>query len=166
MAVKSLLKSEVKAWLDKSAKSELYASNMYKHLSNQCQRLGYFGAQKFFLNESKDEIEHYEKLVNYTNDMGDILVMPSLPAINESVKTIGDCLDVAYEIELELMKQYQKFYEEAEDKYEDCITATFIIEFLQIQRKSVGEYGDLISRYEKNKDDVFEFDEMMEDLVK
>ena len=120
------------------------------------------GAQKFFLKESNEELTHYEGLVNFMNDMGDIASMPFIPKITNPVKTIGDALSIAYQTELDLLKQYQKFYEDAE-RSGDCITSTFLIEYMQIQRKSVGEYGDLISRYEKNEKDVFEFDEYMGD---
>lgn len=165
MPVASLLKPEIKKWLEKSVESELYASNFYKHLANQLQRLGFFGAQKYFLNESAEELTHYQKLIDYINDMGGVINIPEVAQITDSIKNIGDALELSYDIELSLMKQYQEFYEEAEEKYSDCVTATFIIEFLQIQRKSVGEYGDLISRLEKNKTDVFEFDEYMGELI-
>ena len=45
---KSLLSPEVKAALDEAIHAELYASNLYLHLANQLQRLGYFCAQAFF----------------------------------------------------------------------------------------------------------------------
>lgn len=150
--VKSLLKPKVQSWLEKSLASELYASNLYKHIANQLQRLGYFGAQSYYLKESAEELEHYQKLVGYCNDMGWVAPVPAVPKMTDKILNISDALEISYETELELMKQYEKFYEEAEDKYEDCITATFIIEFLQIQRKSVGEYGDLIARLALNGD--------------
>lgn len=157
----SLLKPDIKKWLNKSVESELYASNFYKHMANQLQRLGFLGSQKYFLNESAEELTHYQKLVDYTNDMGDVIEIPQIPKVNETIKSIKDALTSAYDLELSLMRQYEKFYDEAEDKYSDCVTATFIIEFLQIQRKSVGDYGDLIARYDRNPVDVFEFDEYL-----
>lgn len=72
-----LLKPEIKIWLEKSLASELYVSNLYKHFANQLQRLGYFGAQKYYLKESADELSHYQKLADYCNDMG--WVAPFLP---------------------------------------------------------------------------------------
>lgn len=165
MPVKSILKPEIKKWFEKSMESELFASHLYSQLANHCQRLGYFGAQKYFLNESKEELSHYQTLVDYVNDMGDIIPVPAVPKMSEKIDGIIDALEIAYSTEINLMKQYQHFYEDAEESG-DCITSTFIIDFMQIQRKSVGEYGDLISRCEKNKADVFEFDEYMGDLVK
>lgn len=162
--VTSLLKPEIKSWLEKSLASELYASNLYKHIANQMQRLGFFGAQKYYMNESAEELTHYQKLVDYINDMGDVCPVPAVERISDKIMNIGDALELSYETELDLMKQYQKFYEEAEDKYEDCITAIFIQQFILIQVKSVGEYGDLISRFDKNRNDVFEFDEYIGEL--
>lgn len=66
----SLLNNEIKSLLEKALASELYVSNLYKHIANQLQRLGYFGAQSYFLKESADELSHYQKLSDYCNDMG------------------------------------------------------------------------------------------------
>lgn len=158
--VTSLLKPEIKTWLDKSIASELYASNLYKHIANQLQRMGLFGAQKYYLKESADELEHYQRLVDYVNDMGSVAEVPAVPKMTDKIANLMDALEISYETELELMKQYQEFYEKAEDDYGDCVTATFIIEFLQIQRKSVGEYGDLIAKLSLNAD-LYEFDEFL-----
>ena len=163
--MKSLLKPEVKKWFDKSAKSELFAHNLYQHLANQCQRIGLFGMQKYFLHESREEMSHFQKLSDYVNDMGDVLEVPEVSKILANVKSVSDALDAAYKAELDLMKQYQTFYEEAEEAG-DCITSTFLIEFMQLQRKAVGEFADLIARFELNKTDVLEFDEYVGELVK
>lgn len=165
MPIKSLLKPEIKKWFEKSASSEFYASHLYQYMANQFQRLGLFGVQKYFLNESKEELEHYQKLVDYVNDMSDLLIVPEVKRIDESIKDISNALMMAYDFELKLMKQYQEFYEDAEEAG-DCVTSTFLIDFMQLQRKSVGEFGDLISRLNQNPTDVFEFDEYVGDLVK
>lgn len=165
MIVTSLLKPEIKLLLNKACGSELKASHLYQYLANQMQRLGYFGAQKYFLHESMEERKHYQKLADYMNDMGDIASVPMIDAFMNKISSIGDALDLAFITEKDLMYEYQKSYEDAEEKG-DCITSTFLIEFLQIQRKSVGEFGDLIGRYQKNPSDVFEFDEYIGELVK
>ena len=157
----SLLSTEVRDWLQKSISSELYASHLYKSLANQLQRRGLFNIQKFFLGESADELKHYQILVDYMNDRNDCADLPMIPPIADRIIDAGDALRIAYETELNLLNQYIEFYEKAEDEYMDCITAQFLLQFIEIQRKAVGEYGDLNSRYEKNKNDVFEFDEYM-----
>lgn len=154
--METLLKPKIKDLLNKSILSELYASNLYKHIANQLQRLGLFGSQKFFLKESAEELEHYQTIVNYVNDMGDVADMPQIPTMKDKVNSLSDAIEIAYETEVELMKHYQEAYELAEDS-KDCITATFFIDFMQIQRKAVGQYGDLISRLKLNGD-IYQFD--------
>lgn len=145
MEVKSLLSANMKKWLQKSIESELYASNFYKHLANQLQRLGYFGSQAFYLNESADELKHYQIIVEFMNDMGDVAEVPKVDAIKDKVGSIGDSLELAYEIEMDLYEQYKQFYKIAED--EDCSVGQFLLQFIEIQRLAIGEYGDLISKY-------------------
>ena len=164
MPITNLLKPEVMKWFEKSLASELYASNFYKHLANQLQRIGMFGAQSYFLKESADELEHYQKLVDYINDMGGVAPVPAVPKMLDPVPNISVALELALETEMELMEQYKKFYSEAEDKYEDCVTATFLIFFLQTQRESVGAYMDLKARLELNPSDLFEFDEFIKEF--
>lgn len=160
--LKSILKPELKKWFEKVAAQELYASNLYKFMANQMQRMGFFGLQGYFAKESLEELNHYQKLADYVNDLQDVLGVPAVPKIDEDVTDIGKALMIAYEFEHDLMGMYQDFYE-ASEKAGDCVTASFLIEFMQIQRKSVGEYGDFISRYEQNPKDVFEFDEYFKD---
>jgi ferritin len=161
MEVKSLLSANMKKWLQKSIESELYASNFYKHLANQLQRLGYFGSQAFYLNESADELKHYQIIVEFMNDMGDVAEIPKVDAIKDKLTSIGDSLELAYEIEMDLYEQYKEFYKIAED--EDCAVGQFLLQFIEIQRLAIGEYGDLISKYkiaEQTKEILF-FDKAM-----
>lgn len=162
MKVKSLLTDNMKGWLQKSMASELYASNLYKHIANQLQKIGFFGGQKFYLAESSDELTHYQKLVDIVNDFGDVIDVPRVDAIKEIIEGLDDALEISYETELGLLNQYKEFYEMAED--EDCVLGQAILQFLEIQRKAVGEYGDLISRYNlcgKNESAILEFDEYL-----
>ncbi len=164
MKIKSLLNADVKKMFSEVAAEELYASHLYQHFSNHCQRLGLFGSQKYFKKESGEELNHYQKLADYVNDMGDVLDVPAVPTVSEKVEGISDCLEMAYEFEVSLMKLYQKFYDKAEDSG-DCVTATFILDFLNLQRTSVGEYGDLIARLQLAPNDLLEFDEYMGEQV-
>lgn len=162
LIVKDLLSPKVKTLLEKSIHSELYASNLYKHVANNLQRLGYFGGQKYYLKESADELTHYQILVDYCNDMGWVAPMPTIEAITNPIISMEDALRYQYEAETKLLNDYEEFYDEAEE--EDCITAQFLLQFLEIQRKSVGEVGDLIARYNRcgmNEAAILEFDEFL-----
>jgi len=143
MLPKMIISQECKDMLDDAVHSELYASNLYKHIANEVQRLGYLGTAKFFLKESKDELKHYQLHVEFQNDVGTVAKVPMIEAMNESIKTLSDAIETGYETELQLYNDYKKWYGEASD---DPGVQQFLLQFLEIQRTSVGEYGDLLSR--------------------
>lgn len=143
MTPKMIISPELKKALDEAVHSELYASNLYKHIANQLQRLGYFGAQKFFAAESASELEHYQLHVNFQNDVGTVATVPAIEAMNETIATLSDAVETGYETELQLYNDYKRWYEQAAS---DPVVQQFLLQFLEIQRTSVGEYGDLLAR--------------------
>jgi len=143
MTPQLIISTDLKDMLDDAVHSELYASNLYKHIANELQRIGYFGANKFFLNESADELKHYQLHVEFQNDVGTVANIPAIEAMNESIKTLSDAVELGYETELELYNNYKKWYKQAEY---DPVVQQFLLQFLEIQRLSVGEYGDLLAR--------------------
>jgi len=147
---KSLLSPEVKAALDEAIHAELYASNLYLHLANQLQRLGYFGAQAFFLKESASEREHYQLHADYQNDRGDVATIPDLPAVRAPIKSLRDAIELGYATEKGLGDKYASAYTQCAS---DPMTQQFLLQFLEIQRKSIGEYGDWLSRLDRTGDD-------------
>jgi ferritin len=138
-----IISGDLKRMLDDAVHSELYASNLYKHVANQLQRLGYFGATKFFLNESADELKHYQLHVEFQNDVGTVAKVPMVEAMTESIKSFSDAIELGYETELELYNNYKDWYSQANS---DPVVQQFLLQFLEIQRTSVGEYGDLLAR--------------------
>ena len=146
MLVKSLLPKAIEAMLNEAVQSELYASHLYKHVANQLQRIGYFGAQKFFASESADELEHYQKHADFLNDRGTVAKVPMLEAITDPVASLRDALEIAYETELQLGKDYDRWYKASAD---EPSVQQHLLQFIEIQRKSVGEYGDLLARMDR-----------------
>lgn len=143
MLPKMIISAELKNMLDDAVHSELYASNLYKHLANQVQRLGYFGVQKFFLRESATELEHYQLHANFQNDVGTVAEVPAIEAMTESIKSLSDAVELAYDTEMELYNNYKKWYAKAAS---DPAVQQFLLQFIEFQRTSVGEYGDLLAR--------------------
>ena len=159
--LKSLLSKDMKESMQDAVQVELQQASLWKSLANQMQRLGYFGSQKYFLAESAEELSHYQMHVEFMNDMGDCADLPKIDAINDKVKTIGDALEIGYEIELDVYNQYKEFYEKSTS--EDVVVAQYLLQFLEIQRKAVGHYGDLLAKYkvaEETKEILF-FDKSM-----
>lgn len=164
MLGKSLLSASMKKGLQSALQVELYQSNLWKHLANQLQRLGYFGSQKYFLAESAEELTHYQIIVDFINDMGDVASVPAIEAINDKVASIGDALEIGYETELDVLNQYKKLYKQAEE--EDCAVGIFLQQFITIQVKAVGQYGDLLAKYKVAEEtkELLEFDEHIADV--
>lgn len=128
--------------LNEAGEKELTASNTYRYLASCMQKYGFFGAQKYFLKESEDEIKHYQMLVDYANDRGVELEMPELPEIDTEAGDLIGALHMAYGMEIELENKYVGWYGKV-----GVVTQVFLQKMLKIQRKSIGEYGDLIARY-------------------
>ena len=148
MPTKPLISKQVESSLNAAIASEFYASHLYRHLANHLQRLGYFGAQKFFLGEAADELTHQQKLADFMNDMGAVAQTPAIEAMTEAVGSLADALESAYDTEAQLLKDYVAWHRSA-----DPVTQQFLLQFIEIQRRSVGEFGDWISRLDRCGDD-------------
>jgi len=139
----SLLSASDKKKLNQAVEHELFASNFYKYAASCSQRQGLFGAQKFFEKESADELTHYFKLRDFFNDRGDEADMPQIDAVEfkDGIDLMG-ILDAAYELEKDLSEFYNDFYFATKD----ATVQVQLHDFVEIQTKAVGEYGDLIAR--------------------
>lgn len=163
MLVKSMLSAEMKKGLQQSIYWELYQSNLWKSLANQLQRLGLFGSQKYFLAESAEELTHYKIIVEFMNDMGDCADLPKIEAIEDKVKNIGDALEIGYETETDVYNHYKDFAKDA--LKEDLAVYNFLQQFIDIQVKAVGAYGDLLAKYKiaEETKEILEFDQHISD---
>jgi ferritin len=136
---------------EKALQYELGHFYMYKLLANKCQMMGYFGAMDYFLAESKEEEEHYQKHIDFLNDEGVLGKLPTLvPEKDSDVKSLHDSIDMAYENELDLLKYYREMYKEEAMEYPEI--ASYLNFFLDTQREAVGFYGDILAMFESEKD--------------
>ena len=162
--VPSLLSPSLKAALMQGLTQELVQASLWKSLANQMQRYGFFGTQKYFTKESAEELGHYQIIVDFMNDLGDMAEVPAIEAPTAKAEEIGDALVIAYNKEVEVYNLYKTIYALAVSQ--DAVVAQFLLQFLNIQKEAVGAYGDLISRYATaNKtSEILEFDEYIGEL--
>jgi ferritin len=87
-----------------------------------------------------------------------------IDAVTEKVNNVGDALDAGYSIELDVYNQYKEFYEKAQK--EDVSVAQYLLQFVEIQRKAVGHYGDLLAKYKiaETTKELLEFDQHIADV--
>lgn len=135
-------------------KDEYTAHYYYRAAANWCQDMNYKKAAEFFKNEAVDELGHAEKLQEYIVDFN---VQPEIPQAPTKHKfdNLIDIIHGAYEMELGLMKAYNK---DSQDIFSDDITTfDFLTKFRKIQKGAVVEYNDLINGSELiDKKDKFQ----------
>lgn len=140
--------------LTERLKDEYTAHYYYRAATNWCNDMNYKKAGSFFENEAKDELEHAESLQKYMTDFN---IIPEIPVakINHTFKDLIDVVNGAYEMELALMKAYNK---DSQSVFSDDITTFDVLtKFRKIQKGAVVEYNDLINGYSLiNKNDKFQ----------
>lgn len=149
MKPRMLISTECKNMLDQAIELEMSQSHLWKHIANHMQRVGFFGAQKYFLKESAEELEHYQLIVDFQNDVGTVAKVPDLDRLTEAFDTLQKAMTVAYNTEVDVYRDYSRFYANESDP----VVQQFLLQFLEIQRKAVGAYGDLLARLELAGDD-------------
>jgi ferritin len=140
--------------LNARIKDEYTAHYYYRAASNWCQDMNYKKAAEFFKNEAVDELGHSEKLQEY---MVDFNIQPEIQQAptKHTFDNLIDIIHGAYEMELGLMKEYNK---NSQDLFNDDITTfDFLTKFRKIQMGAVVEYNDLINATELiDKKDKFQ----------
>jgi ferritin len=123
-------------------KDEYTAHYYYRAATNWCADMNYKKAAAFFENEAKDELEHAETLQKYMTDFN---IIPEIPTakISHSFTSLEEIINGAYEMELGLMKAYNK---DSQTLFDDDITTFDVLTKLRkIQKGAVIEYNDLIN---------------------
>jgi ferritin len=141
--------------LNKFGKLELTASQSYLHLANRMKTLGYFGAEKFFMAESNGERDHYQKIEKFANDLGGELSVEALDGVNTDVQDIKSALQMAYQMEKDLLMAYETSARRADISLKVVL---LLQDFTTHQVEAVGEYGDLLARLELT-DNMLLFDQ-------
>lgn len=114
------------------------------------QQSGYFGAQAYFQQESAEELTHYQKHVDFLNDMGVLAKLPTLAPEKADNESLEEAIQAAYDNELDLLKYYQKLWKE--EAMEVPQVGAYLNEFLLIQSEHVGVYGDFLALLKDEKD--------------
>lgn len=141
--MESLLTPTEQTELNKFGLLELTASHTYLHLANRMKTLSYFGAEKLFLEESKGERKHYLKIEEFCNQLNGELSVEALDKVTSTVSNIKEALEMALEMEKDLLLEYESSAKKAELSLKVVL---LLQEFTTHQVGAVGEYNDLLAR--------------------
>lgn len=136
------LSDKVVKMLTDRIKDEYTAHYYYRAAANWCQDMNYVKASEFFKAEAVDELGHAQDVEEY---MVGFNVQPEIPQAptKHTFKNLIDIINGAYEMELGLMKEYNK---NSTDIFsEDITTFDFLTKYREIQKGAVVEYNDLIN---------------------
>jgi ferritin len=126
------------------AAEELYANRHYLYAASCSQSRQLLGFQKFYEGEAEEELEHWQGWRDIANDYGFEIEMPATKAVEFKDETVEGVLTTSYKLELGLMKEYEKAYDEAESNS----LKVDIQKYITKQRKAVGQYADLLAEVE------------------
>lgn len=153
---KTLINTTEQSGINEAIVNELSAEAMYRGLANAAQYIGLFGFQKYFLNEAANEAKHYQRLVDAANDLG---FLPTYEVTTPIVSTEpAEMINIAAEAELKLLD----FYSEKATTQNAALHQLYL-EFVEIQRKSVGEIMDIKARFDLGGD-IYMFDNYLGSL--
>jgi len=150
----NLLQSTDEKNFQKAVGKELYASNHYLYSASCAQRGGWTGSQKYFEKEAEDERVHYLKIRNFLNDRGSEAEMPEIPEVELKEGSLTDLYKQAYDLEVDLGTFYNDWFNDTRD----ATVKVFLIKMIEIQTKSIGEYGDLLARIDKVGEPLFDIE--------
>jgi ferritin len=128
--------------LEARLKDEYTAHLIYKNAANWCKNVNYKHAAAFFEAEATDELTHAQKLQDYLTQWN---VLPQIPvcAVPNTLTSLVDCINVAYEFEYALLKSYSDLQNALDGPHP--ATFNFIQQFVDIQNESVGVFSDLLN---------------------
>lgn len=137
------LNSTIVDMINERIGDEYLAHYFYTCASNWCEEVGYTNAGKFFLDEADAELVHAKKLQKYLLDWN---IVPKIPKVETDhvVKSLVDCINQAYRIEYNLYQKYDEISRHISQL--DLATFDFLSEFRLIQKDSVAEFANLLSK--------------------
>lgn len=138
------LSPEVMSILSPLAEVEYAQSSFYIQLAAIANRLGFFKAEKYFLEESAEERMHFLKHYEYIQGMGSKFQVPALSKPETDGKSLYDLVEKALNMEVTVTDAYRAAAKKLMDL--DPITYNHIMWFINIQIEAVKFYLDACAK--------------------
>ena len=122
---------------------ELAQSSFYVQLANICNEKGFLKAEQYFLNESKEEREHFLIHYEYVTGQGSYFQTPAIEEFEEYAETLYEITELALIMEGKVSEMYKKAALEMASL--DQMTYNHLLQFLKIQQDAMKFYIDATS---------------------
>jgi ferritin len=122
---------------------ELAQSSFYVQLANLCNKKGFLKAEAYFLNESKEEREHFLIHYDYVTGKGSDFQTPAIEEFEEYAETLYEITELALIMEGKASEMYKKAALEMASL--DQMTYNHLLQFLKIQQDAMKFYIDATS---------------------
>ena len=119
---------------------ELAQSSFYVQLANLCNKKGFLKAEAYFLNESKEEREHFLIHYDYVTGQGSEFQTPEIEEFEESAETLYEITELALTMEGKVSEMYKKAALDMANI--DQMTYNHLLQFLKIQQDAMKFYID------------------------
>jgi ferritin len=119
---------------------ELAQSSFYVQLANLCNKKGFLKAEAYFLNESKEEREHFLIHYDYVTGQGSEFQTPEIEEFEESAETLYEITELALTMEGKVSEMYKKAALDMATI--DQMTYNHLLQFLKIQQDAMKFYID------------------------
>jgi ferritin len=138
------LSPEVMAILSPLAEIEYYQSSFYIQLAALSNKLGFYKAEKYYLQESLEEREHFLKHYEYIQGMGSEFQVPSMSKPETSAKNLYDLTEKALNMEETVTDAYRAAAKKLMEL--DPISYNHLTYFLNVQVEAVKFYMDACAK--------------------
>jgi ferritin len=119
---------------------EIAQSSFYVQLANLCNEKGFLIAEDYFLNESKEEREHFLIHYNYVTGQGSYFQTPAIEEFVEEANNLYDIVELALSMEARVSEMYKSAASEM--AMLDQMTYNHLLQFLKIQQDAMKFYID------------------------
>ena len=99
--------------LNEQINLEFYSSNLYLQMASWCEGQGLNGCNFFLRSQSKDEMQHMQKLFNYVNETGSMAILGRIDAPPHEYDSIKDVFQQTYGHECEVTKKINELADTA-----------------------------------------------------
>lgn len=126
---------------------EAYSANAYIAIGSWCERVGYDGSAKFFLEQAAEEKDHMLRFIHYLNNAGYEAIIPAIEKPPGSFQSLESAFQFGLESERKVTKEIYELVDIAA-KEKDYSTYSFLQWFVTEQTEEETLFQTILQKFE------------------